>query len=121
MSGSDWRVEQTGLRVANLSDSFKFNTIFNESTHSTLRLGKPNLQSVVANLTEKNNQLEKKICPNTSLGFSKSMSLVVLAKAMGYALCQIYQIVSAGGIKSKNGFVSAEEAERLLHPKIQKI
>lgn len=45
----------------------------------------------------------------------------VLAKRLGFSLCQIFELIEAGSIICRNGLIPAEEAERLLQPKIEKV
>jgi hypothetical protein len=47
------------------------------------------------------------------------ISTPVLAKRLGYPLCQIFELIEAGLIICRNGLIPDEEAERLLHPKIE--
>ena len=47
------------------------------------------------------------------------ISTPVLAKRLGYPLCQIFELIEAGSIICRNGLIPDEEAERLLHPKIE--
>ena len=51
----------------------------------------------------------------------KGISSSVLAKRLGFSLCQVFELIEAGSIICRNGLIPAEEAERLLQPKIEKV
>lgn len=51
----------------------------------------------------------------------KGISSSVLAKRLGFSLCQIFELIEAGSIICRNGLIPEEEAERLLQPKIEKV
>ncbi len=84
-------------------------------------------ESEIALPTEKKSAVEKNFWSNVSLGTSKSLtadsriSSSVLAKRLGFSLCQIFELIEAGSIICRNGLIPAEEAERLLQPKIEKV
>ena len=66
-------------------------------------------------------QVVSPFCPNLAVGISKPLSPLVLAKRLGFSLCQVFELIEAGAIICRNGLIPAEEAERLLHPKIEKV
>jgi len=49
------------------------------------------------------------------------LSPLVLAKRLGFSLCQVFELIEAGSIICRNGLIPEEEAERLLQPKIEKV
>lgn len=51
----------------------------------------------------------------------KGISSSVLAKRLGFSLCQVFELIEAGSIICRNGLIPEEEAERLLQPKIEKV
>jgi hypothetical protein len=71
----------------------------------------------------------KNFWTNVAVGNRKSLkgtlasrlSPLVLAKRLGFSLCQIFELIEAGSIICRNGLIPAEEAERLLQPKIEKV
>jgi hypothetical protein len=65
----------------------------------------------------------KNFWSNVSVGNRNSLkgiSSSVLAKRLGFSLCQVFELIEAGSILCRNGLIPEEEAERLLQPKIQK-
>ena len=70
----------------------------------------------------------KNFWSNSALGTSKPLkgtlasriSPLALAKRLGFSLCQVFELIEAGSIICRNGLIPAEEAERLLNPKIEK-
>jgi hypothetical protein len=84
-------------------------------------------ESEIALPTEKKSSVVSNFWSNVSLGTSKSLtadsriSSSVLAKRLGFSLCQIFELIEAGSIICRNGLIPAEEAERLLQPKIEKV
>ena len=91
-----------------------------------LCFSKPIIQSGIADLTDKNSKVVSNFWTNLSLRISKPLketppqiSTPVLAKRLGYPLCQIFELIEAGSIICRNGLIPDEEAERLLHPKIE--
>ena len=66
----------------------------------------------------------KNFWSNVSVGNRNSLkgiSSSVLAKRLGFSLCQIFELIEAGSIICRNGLIPEEEAERLLQPKIEKV
>lgn len=86
-------------------------------------------ESEIALPTEKKSEVEKNFWSNVSLGSRKPLkgtlasrlSPLVLAKRLGFSLCQVFELIETGSIICRNGFIPDEEAERLLQPKIEKV
>jgi len=86
-------------------------------------------ESEIALPTEKKSEVEKKFWSNVSVGtrnplkgtLASRLSPLVLAKRLGFSLCQVFELIEAGSIICRNGLIPAEEAERLLQPKIEKV
>jgi hypothetical protein len=79
--------------------------------------------------SERKSEPLKNFWSNVSVGNRKPLkgtlasrlSPLVLAKRLGFSLCQIFELIEAGSIICRNGLIPAEEAERLLQPKIEKV
>lgn len=86
-------------------------------------------ESEIALPTEKKSEVEKNFWSTVSVGtrkplkgtLSSRLSPLVLAKRLGFSLCQVFELIEAGSIICRNGFIPDEEAERLLQPKIEKV
>jgi len=86
-------------------------------------------ESEIALPTEKKSEVEKNFWSNVSVGtrnplkgtLASRLSPLVLAKRLGFSLCQVFELIEAGSIICRNGLIPAEEAERLLQPKIEKV
>jgi len=86
-------------------------------------------ESEIALPTEKKSEVEKNFWSNVSVGTRKPLkgtlasrlSPLVLAKRLGFSLCQVFELIEAGSIICRNGFIPDEEAERLLQPNIEKV
>lgn len=86
-------------------------------------------ESEIALPTEKKSEVEKNFWSNSSVGIGKQLkgtlssrlSPLVLAKRLGFSLCQVFELIEQGSIICRNGLIPEEEAERLLHPKIEKV
>ena len=124
MKKSELRADSTDLRAANPSEQSEIRYNIYGKSGIPLRLDKSILESEIANLTDKKSELEKNFWSNVSLRLSnplKGISSPVLAKRLGFSLCQIFELIEAGSIICRNGLIPAEEAERLLQPKIEKV
>ena len=124
MKKSKLRADSTDLRAANPSEQSEIRYNIYGKSGIPLRLDKSILESEIANLTDKKSELEKNFWSNVSLRLSnplKGISSPVLAKRLGFSLCQIFELIEAGSIICRNGLIPAEEAERLLQPKIEKV
>jgi len=121
---SELRVAKTDSKAGSLSDVSKIRyNIYGES-EIPLRLDKSIHESGIANLTDKKSEVEKNFWSNVSLRLPNSLkgiSSSVLAKRLGFSLCQVFELIEAGSIICRNGLIPEEEAERLLQPKIEKV
>ena len=94
-----------------------------------LCFSKPIIESEIAYLNEKKSEVEKNFWSNVSVRLpnhlkgtlASRITAPVLAKRLGFSLCQIFELIEAGSIICRNGLIPAEEAERLLQPKIEKV
>ena len=118
--------KQSETKKSHLSDVHQ--TLHNvySPNETPLCFSKPIIQSGIAGLTDKNSKVVSNFWTNVSLRISKPLketppriSTPVLAKRLGYPLCQIFELIEAGSIICRNGLIPDEEAERLLHPKIE--
>jgi hypothetical protein len=121
---SELRAAKTDSKAGSPSDvsEIRYN-IYGESG-IPLRLDKSIHESEIANLTDKKSEVEKNFWSNVSLRLPNSLkgiSSSVLAKRLGFSLCQVFELIEAGSIICRNGLIPEEEAERLLQPKIEKV
>ena len=122
-------LKQSENKKSNRSDAHQTSYNVYGNSGIPLRLDKSILESEIANLTDKKSEVEKNFWSNASLSLSKPLkgtlasrlSPLVLAKRLGFSLCQVFELIEAGSIICRNGLIPAEEAERLLQPKIEKV
>lgn len=123
------RVEKTDGRAANPSDRLEIPYNIYSPQGVPLRLDNSIIESEIAYLNEKKSEVEKNFWSNVSVRLpnhlkgtlASRITAPVLAKRLGFSLCQIFELIEAGSIICRNGLIPAEEAERLLQPKIEKV
>ena len=124
MKRSELRAAKTDSKAGSPSVRSEIPYNIYEESGIPLRLDKSIHESEIANPTDKKSEVEKNFWSKVSLRLSnplKGISSSVLAKRLGFSLCQIFELIEAGSIICRNGLIPEEEAERLLQPKIEKV
>jgi len=126
---SELRVAKTDSKAGSQSDVSEIRYNIYDERGIPLRLDNSIPESGIAYLNEKKSAVGKNFWSNTSVRLSNPLkgtlasrlSPLVLAKRLGFSLCQVFELIEAGSIICRNGLIPAEEAERLLQPKIEKV
>ena len=129
MKKSELRVAKTDSKAGSQSDVSEIRYNIYDERGIPLRLDNSIPESGIAYLNEKKSAVGKNFWSNTSVRLSNPLkgtlasrlSPLVLAKRLGFSLCQVFELIEAGSIICRNGLIPAEEAERLLQPKIEKV